>query len=122
MDFLEWLNKYDSSKYKQATGVNLGEDFPNFYMVYVEDCFDPPVAIVRGESAEDALDTFIDELTWAHMSDEDVEEAIQDHAEKGKSASMDDPPDWVTYSSGGQAYNSESLMIRDIKLYSVEVD
>ncbi len=110
MDFLDFMKKYcvGDQDAKRATGVELDGTGKHFWMVHVEDCFDPPIAIVRADSLCDAEDAFTDALNWAHITDPND---LKDYDE-----------DNLHYSPSGVPYDIESVMIREIKLHGIEID
>lgn len=112
MDYLEFMKQYcvGDVDCKQADGVNFDNYLDNgtFFMCYSEDCFDPPVAIVRADDVEEAIDLFVDECEWARMSDEDVEERDKD--------GLGETVGWT----GMNKYDNETMQCRSIKLYRVE--
>ena len=114
MDFIVWLTYKDGlhpyTDAKRATGVNLDGVEKEFYLVWVQDCMDPPVAIVRADNVSDAIDEFVEELTWAHLD----ELAAKDYIEEGTDGKDLKYSDSLGIGPSGQMYDSESLMVMDI--------
>ncbi|MFO0964632.1 MAG: hypothetical protein U0793_03465 [Gemmataceae bacterium] len=108
MDYLEFLRTYNQGpvECKAATGVNLDGCEERFFMVYVEDCFDPPIAIVRADSEQDAEELFVDELPWAHITEPDLN---------------DYDPETLVYGPSGQPYDSESVRVHPVRMVHVEL-
>ncbi len=109
MDYCDFLRTYNGGEvqHKRATGVELDGFGKAFFMVYVEDCFDPPVAIVRADNAQDAEEAFVDALPWAHISEPDLKDYSEDD-------------DSLSYGPSGQPYDSSSVMIREVRLVAIE--
>lgn len=90
-----------------AEGINLEDNIYNrFFLCFVADCFDPPLAIVRAEHAQDAIEYFVEECDWSHidpdmMPREELESAIESGA----------------YGIGpsGEIYDQEQLMVRELR-------
>jgi hypothetical protein len=80
----------------------MDDDEDKFFLVFVQDCFDPPLAIVRAETAGDAVDIFLDELPWGRMDSEDIDEDKN-----------------VSWSSQGHAYDGERINVQEVRLCAV---
>lgn len=113
MDFLDFHKKYNHNEFgpvdcKKATGFKMDETYDDFFMVYVEDCFDPPIAIIRAEHGQEAAEIFTDELTWAHVDEKDV---------------TDEQIDAGLYqmNNNGKWYDAETLRVRNVRLVYIEV-
>jgi len=115
MDYLEWLNfKEELRPYedaKRATAVNLDGVEKRFFLVWVQDCMDPPMAIVRADHEADAIDWFVDVLSWAHLDEVDLKDYIVEKAVDGKDPVYSDN---LGFGSSGQMYDNESLMVKEI--------
>ena len=99
--------------YAQATPVNfdaspIRDDL--FWMCYCEDCAFPPIAIVKADDIEEAIDEFVENCKWAQMEQWQIDEIIKDGGE-----------DTIGYTGQGVAYDLESLMARPITLLRVDV-
>lgn len=90
---------------KGCVGVHLDDSGSKFYAIWVEDCFDPPIAIVRADHEQDALDTFVDKLDWAHVSEPDLADYTEDQ---------------LSYGPNGQPYDGESIGMLEVKLVRIE--
>jgi hypothetical protein len=107
MDFLAFMKKYcvGDMDAKKATGVEMGNGNDDWYMVYVENCFDPPIAIVNAENEQDAEEAFVEALPWSHITEPDLK---------------DYDPETLHYGPSGQPYDAEQVMVRQIKLVLIE--
>ena len=124
MDFMEFRNRYDNApgnaerQYKRATALCFDDSYDRFFMVYVADCFDPPIAIIRAENECEALEIFADELEWAHIGETDLPDYLKpaDERREGDSEYVDS----VSWNSSGKPYETESIQMHEIRLHSVE--
>lgn len=83
-----------------------------FYALASQDCYDPPVAIIRAEDRDEttAVDVFIEECPYScKLSTEDVNERQRDGTDEN-----------VSWTNGGIPYASELLYMREVKLVRVE--
>ncbi len=114
MDTLAFLNAFNNgpAQHQKATGVNMdGEG--KFFLCYVEDCFDPPVAIVRGENAADAEERFVDECEWAQVSDDDMDAERED---------ADNDSTGYSYTGNGTRYDGETIKVYEVRCLSITPD
>lgn len=81
-----------------------------FFMCYCEDCMSPPVAIVKADDIEEAIDMFVETCEWAQMSEEDAAEREADGL--GETVGM---------TGQGVRYDNETIHIRPIQLMRVDV-
>lgn len=111
MDYLDFLRRYNSTnvQHKRCKGINLDGSEKLFFAVYVEDCFDPPIAVVRASGASEAEERFADELDWAHISDVD----LKDYEEE---------PSSLSWNSDGKPYDTSGIMIRELRLLCIETE
>lgn len=110
----EFHKRYDRDAHQRpaqrATGIDVIDsraDDSQYWAVWVEDCFDPPVAIVQTDDHDapsDAIDKFVDELDWAHMDESDA---------------ADYEPDELHYNSSGILYDMERMNMREVQLVRV---
>lgn len=123
MDYIEFIKRYDSAKYQhtRATGINLEDGDGKFFLVYVSDCFDPPLAVVRAANAGDAEDWFIEELAWADIPEADLKDynifPDGDPAGEGK-----EPKEHAQWTSRGTWADTEQITIHEIKPIYAEID
>ncbi len=106
LEWTEFHEEYDvgSTRAKQCQGINLDGD-GDFFLVYVDDCFDPPLCIVRADHAQDAEALFASETDYALIEEPDLEDFDEENI------SLDD---------NGRPYDSESIMIREVRLIRVD--
>jgi hypothetical protein len=112
LDTIEFMNGYVRPEFdaKQATGVETDAGYDTWFMCYLEDCYDPPIAIVNAEHEGDAIDAFVDKCEWARMSTETVEERENDGI-----------GETVGWSACGYSYDEEIMQCRPIKLLRIEL-
>ena len=95
-------------EFRVATAVNLDDSTkPNFYLVCLSDCYDPPMAAIRADNESDAEEEFVDQLPWSHIP-EDMHEEMQDSDEVG-------------YGPSGQMYDSVSVRVMLAKVVGIIV-
>lgn len=95
-----------------------GDNDP-FYLCFVEDCFDPPCAIVRGENDDlsDVVDDFVENCKWAQIEDVKSAYGISTDAEFEKLFN-----DGILGITGnGTYYDAEQTVVRQLKLVAIEV-
>jgi hypothetical protein len=97
---------HDNFRCRQATGVNLAGDGERFFLVYVEDCFAPPVAIVRADNEQDAEELFVQELPWARLTEEQVEDINEDD---------------VGIGPNGELYDQGAVRIHEVRPVHIEL-
>jgi hypothetical protein len=122
MDYLEFMQRYDTGdkQHKRATGLALDDSGERFFLLCVADCFDPPVAIVRARNESDAYETFVDELAWAHITDEND---LKDYLKPASEWERPDCPEYVdslSFNCNGVPYDGEGIQMQEVKLYAVE--
>lgn len=120
LSFPEFNEKYGNSPYsaaaqfKRASGANLDDNESQFFMVYVEDCFDPPIAIVRADDECEAIDIAVDAFEWLRVEPSnygtpaEFEKAIEDGI--------------VGIGDGSNYYDAEQIRVREVKPYRLEWD
>lgn len=119
LDWCAFYKKYGptlppDADYKSVSGVaNMDDGWP-FWAVYVADCYDPPIAIVRAENESDAIDVAVDAFSWLQV-DADMYGG-QDEFDKA----LDDGT--VGMADGGLCYDAEQIQVRPMKLYRVEME
>ena len=124
LHFVAFNERYGNSPYsseaqfKRATALHFDDSTERFFMVYVADCFDPPIAIVRAEDESEALEIFVDELEWAHIDETDLRDFLKPEAERVEGES--EYVEWVSWNSSGKPYDTEQIEIRQIRLHTVE--
>jgi hypothetical protein len=124
-EYLKCTDRYASERIKEATPLNMdsSDEDDGFWLLCVQDCFDPPIAIVRASHADEALEIFVDELDWAHISDEDLKDYEDtDSYVDGKPLVYREFSENVNWNNSGQAYDSEGIYMCQVKLHSIEVE
>lgn len=109
MNYLDFIARYNvgNVQCKQCDGYNLDDSLcPHFYAVFVADCFDPPIVLIRAASPSDAQDIFLDETPYAHITDPND---LKDY-----------DPETLYYNSNGAPCDTESVQIHDVQLVRVE--
>lgn len=111
MDYIEFLQKYclGDIDCKRATGLRMDDTNDKFFMCFVSDCFDPPIAIIRADNEQDAEEWFVDELSWSHYSEDDVKKMTEEEQE------------YAGYGPSGQVYDQQNLQVQEVKLIRVEL-
>lgn len=95
---------------KQCEAVDFDQS-GDFYAVYVEDCFDPPMCIVRADDPSDAQERFLDEKDWADIDKEDAEKLTDKDWDSGL----------YTHTGRNTLAHTESVMVREIKLVRIDL-
>lgn len=109
---------------KRVQGINLdychgGE----FFLVYVSDCFDPPLTVIGANGGFDAQMCFIEETEYALIPEEDHSDFEEDdpdgEAEEGKTARQ--PSDYVYFDSQGRWHDTEQIIVRRVQLIRLDI-
>ncbi len=104
MDYLDFMKKYPNGK--RAEPVELDETWDEFWLVYLADCFDPPLAIVRAKNEQDAEEAFVDNLDWAHVKEPDLADYDEDS---------------LSFGPHGQPYDGSQIHVEQVILVGVEL-
>jgi hypothetical protein len=103
-DLLKFWDRYGHEA-KRADHANFA-DYGRFFAFWVADCFDPPIAIVRADSWENAYEIFLDEFErWIKIDEPD----LGDYDEET-----------LTYNSNGTPIDSEAVNGQEIKLVRID--
>lgn len=89
-----------------------GDSEAVWFAFFEEDCFDPPIYIVRAESWEQAYEDFLDTRPDADLSDWSDEERAEFEAGGNH-------PDGYSFTSDGRIVYSEAVMGYEIELKEV---
>lgn len=94
----------------------------SFFVVYQEDCYDPPLTVVRARCVEDAIDNFVDNTGIAdvRISDEDLKDFC-DCDDKTGIVDPDSLVETIRCTGSGNNYNSDSMMVSEAKLLRAEM-
>ena len=112
MPWQEFHDKYDiptGPRAVRATGVNMDGTEEHFFLCAVSDCFDPPVWIVRADTASMAEEMFADE--------EKCPALIGD----ANTADYDEDSEHLHYNSDGKLYDTESIVIIEVKMVAIDI-
>lgn len=107
-DFHRAFDREGAPPARRAVGVDVW-DFSGparYYAVWVDDCFDPPIAVVRAKDEGEAEEMFLDALDWSHIT------APLDLA--------DYDADALHYTSSGIPCDTEGVRIREVSLARIE--
>jgi hypothetical protein len=131
MAYLDFQKKYasdykDGLNWKPADGANMDSDAPTWFAVASDDCMDPPVVIVRSDSAGEAIDIAVDEFNHLRILPPDLDDYLSDEqpASKGKAGMHDEEPwytDNVNWTNNGQPYDGDLIKVWEVKLITIEV-
>lgn len=105
----DFMTKYcsGSERAERACGIKFDDEFgTKFFMVFVSDCFDPPIAIVRAENENDAIEYFVQNKNWTHVPPDEINEN----------------DDNISWSDNGIAYRNDNINVHEVKLTIVEVN
>lgn len=92
---------------KRADHYGLDDWGNGFFAFWVENCFDPSIAIVRADSFETAYEIFCDEFAdWIKIDDSDL---------------ADYDPETLNYNGSGVAIDTESVQGSEISLLRIIV-
>ena len=95
--------------YHVGTPVNFDSDGARFFLCYAEDCFSPPLFVVRADDESEALDA----LVSAHCQTFELDaDAVAEREADGLGET-------VGYTDTGLAYDSETLRLRPLTLRTV---
>src|ERR1035438_7732903 len=97
MDYIDFMMQYDQgpNRTHRAIGLNMDSTDTNFWAVWVDDCFDPPIVIIRADHEGNAEEIFADELDWAHINEVDLPDYLSGDKEQQDS-------EYLNFNSKGQ--------------------
>lgn len=105
VDYLETLARYPKHQIKQTSEYYIEDTGGQWFACYNVDCFDPPLAIVRARSFEQAYETFCDEFErWIKVDESDA---------------TDYPEDERDYNSSGTHIDASQVQIYPLQLLQV---
>lgn len=118
MDYLEFIKKYPSGK-RAVHHRGLDDGYlKHFYMVFVQDCWDPPIVIIRADNEMDAEETWASEFDWADVEEPD----LKDYAKGNPNAGEEVQYESLMWSERGTYYDTQLVCVRELKLVGVEVE
>lgn len=105
---------------KQCDGANFDGWGKYWYAVYISDCFDPPVVIVRADDESEAIDVAVDAYPYMQMGADTVAQIEKDiRSELPADCTDDDVWDKMNGQVGitgdGVYYDCESLGLFEVK-------
>lgn len=104
-DTLAFWAKYGQDASRAMGHYGLDDYQDRFFAFWVEDCFDPPVYVIRADSFESAYEIFCDEFSrLIEISESDL---------------PDYDPETLNYSASGVPIDTEAVNGREIKLLSL---
>lgn len=103
LEFFKFREEFGSDV-KQCEGLEFDGSGKMWFAVYVEDCFDPPICIVRADNASEAEEIFVNTKNWADVSEPD----LKDYSE-----------DQLNATERGTMYDPESVSVREVFLSSI---
>ena len=117
MDYIDFMQQYDQGPIHthRVIGLNMDSTDTNFWAIWMDDYFDPPVVIIRADHEGNAEEIFVDELDWAHINEVDLPDYLSGDKKQQDS-------EYLNFNSKGQPYDSESIQCRQVKLVKVEID
>jgi hypothetical protein len=68
------------------------------------------MAIVRGESAQDAASAFVEEFSWARISEEEADKRIKEYGDNSVALTEYD----------GHFYDPETVMVEELRLVTLQ--
>jgi hypothetical protein len=104
-DYLSTLERYMKFQVKRTTDYFIDDSSGRWFACYNVDCFDPPMAIVRARTWEDAYSVFITEFErWMKVDSTDA---------------GDYPEDDRTYNDNATHVDTDNVQIHELRLESV---
>jgi hypothetical protein len=116
IDSIPFMERYPNAK-RVANAIGLDDYDGKFWLVCFDDCFDPPISIVRACDECEAIDKFIDSAVGNRLTDEEVsriefdEDDQRDHLDGCN----------VDCTGDGYWYYSDNLHMQRVNLVKVEV-
>lgn len=103
-DFFKFREQHGHDA-KKADGINLDGSEARFFLVFVEDCFDPCVCIVRADNGSEAEEKFTDVKDWADVSEADRADYSEDK---------------LQWSGRNTWFDSEGIVVREVFPLSIQ--
>lgn len=104
-DYLSTLKRYMQFSVKRTTEHYIDDTSGKWYACYNVDCFDPPMAIIRARTFEDAYSTFCTEYErWIKVDDVDA---------------IDYPENERDYNDNGTHVDTSNVQIHEMTLLQV---
>ncbi len=112
LDCLEFHRRFGWNA-RTAIAANMDDCDGEFFLVYVADCWSPPLAIVRGEYMSDShdigkiVDLFAKEFDWAKIDEKDYPPDGEDDTR-------------IQVNAHGDFYDTTDIVVRQVELVRVE--
>ena len=91
-DYLDFCKRYGhSDTAKRAEGLEFDGRGKLFFAVFVQDCFDPPLCVVRADNGCEAEEIFVNAKDWADVSETDAKDYPEEHLHATDRGTMYDP-------------------------------
>lgn len=110
IEFLEWQATSGMTRSTRTRFIGLADE-GKFYVCFYQDCYDPPITIVRAADDSEAIDKFLDENENARADVCDVMDAEEENSEQTQ----------YQMSDSGHWYDTETMQVREVNLHSIEV-
>lgn len=106
-DYLSTTKRFPQNSIKCTTHHYIDDTDGKWYACYNVDCFDPPFAVIRARSFEQAYEVFCDEFSdWLKVDESDA---------------ADYPDDDRTYSSSGVHIDTDNVQVHEMTLITVSL-
>ena len=107
LDTLAFWDRFGQEARQTTHCFNLDDYGDHFFAFWVEDCFAPPIAIIRATLFEDAYEIFCDEFSrWMAIDETDLHDYDRET---------------LNYSASGVAIDTESVQGEEIELLRIIV-
>lgn len=104
-DYLSTLQRFPNHSIKRTTHCYIDDPEGLWFACYNVDCFDPPMAVIRARTFEQAYEIFCDEFSdWLKVDEADA---------------VDYPEDARNYNNSGVHIDTDNVQIRPMHLVSL---
>jgi hypothetical protein len=104
-DYLSTLGRFPANSIRTTREHYIDDTEGEWFACYNVDCFDPPFAVIRARSFEQAYEVFCDEFSrWFAVDEKDAD---------------DYPEDERNYNSSGVHIDTDNLQIHPLTLLSI---
>ncbi len=128
LDTLGFWDRYGHDCHRAMGHYGL-DDYGSFFVFYVEDCFDPPLYVIRADTFESAYEIFCDEFSrLIAIDDSDLSDYLHEYdcPNRGRALTEENHEDpcscggeRLNYSSSGVAIDTEAVQGSEITLLRV---
>jgi hypothetical protein len=121
----EYFALRDIHDVHRIQGINETDGWGSWWLLFVEDCFSPPMYIVRAKNETEAIEIFLDTWTACQIDEADYKDYMVpcDENDPEREQGMDTPLKWqedVHWDSYGHPCDIESLKMFHATLVSAE--